>query len=85
MKLVFFLYFTKIGLIHSNLKENLMATTSKTSQSKIISWEEFIKHNSENDCWMCVRGKVYEVTSWIPKHPGGSDPIVFNGVLLLFF
>ena len=51
-----------------------------SSTKKIIVWEEFIKHNTEADCWMSVRGKVYDVTSWIPKHPGGADPIVFNGV-----
>lgn len=61
-----------------------MASTSSVSQTtnnskKIVAWDEFIKHNTETDCWISVRGKVYDVTSWIPKHPGGSDPIVFNG------
>jgi len=30
-------------------------------------------HNSKEDCWVAVDGRVYDVTSWIPKHPGGSD------------
>eukprot|EP01118_Nematostelium_gracile_P009367 TRINITY_DN3148_c0_g1_i1.p1 TRINITY_DN3148_c0_g1~~TRINITY_DN3148_c0_g1_i1.p1 ORF type:complete len:448 (+),score=87.19 TRINITY_DN3148_c0_g1_i1:72-1415(+) len=47
--------------------------------SKNITWDELAKHNVANDCWFVVRGKVYNVTSWIPKHPGGSDTIVLNG------
>jgi fatty acid desaturase/predicted heme/steroid binding protein len=30
-------------------------------------------HNSKEDCWVAVDGRVYDVTSWIPKHPGGED------------
>lgn len=44
-----------------------------------ISWEELGKHNVKGDCWMAVRGKVYDVTSWVEKHPGGEDTIVLNG------
>jgi len=51
----------------------------KTSTAKMISYEELSKHNTINDCWIAVREKVYNVTSWIPDHPGGSDFIVFNG------
>jgi fatty acid desaturase/predicted heme/steroid binding protein len=46
---------------------------------KTIKFEEFCKHNVESDCWMAVRGRVYDVTSWIPKHPGGVDTITLNG------
>eukprot|EP01119_Soliformovum_irregulare_P001521 TRINITY_DN11221_c0_g1_i1.p1 TRINITY_DN11221_c0_g1~~TRINITY_DN11221_c0_g1_i1.p1 ORF type:complete len:458 (+),score=100.47 TRINITY_DN11221_c0_g1_i1:78-1451(+) len=48
-------------------------------QGKKISWEELAKHNVGDDCWMAVRGKVYNVTDWVPKHPGGYDTIVLNG------
>eukprot|EP01114_Cavostelium_apophysatum_P024490 TRINITY_DN959_c0_g1_i1.p1 TRINITY_DN959_c0_g1~~TRINITY_DN959_c0_g1_i1.p1 ORF type:complete len:474 (-),score=90.37 TRINITY_DN959_c0_g1_i1:31-1452(-) len=44
-----------------------------------ISWTELATHNVREDCWFAVRGKVYNVTSWIAKHPGGEDTIVLNG------
>jgi len=51
----------------------------KQNKGKKITWEELHKHNVESDCWLAVRGKVYNVTSWISKHPGGVDTIVLNG------
>ena len=32
-------------------------------------------HNSSTSCWTVVNGNVYDVTSWISKHPGGSSAI----------
>lgn len=57
-----------------------MEPKESKGKKKIVKLEEFIKHNVETDCWVSVRGKVYDVTSWVPKHPGGIDPIVLNGV-----
>jgi len=50
----------------------------ETVTRKIIPLSELFKHNVESDCWIVVRGKVYNVTEWLPKHPGGTDPIAFN-------
>jgi cytochrome b involved in lipid metabolism len=36
------------------------------------SLEEIATHNSENDCWLLIGGKVYDVSAFIPMHPGGS-------------
>lgn len=33
-------------------------------------------HASENDCWSAVNGSVYDLTTWISRHPGGARPIV---------
>lgn len=32
-------------------------------------------HNTSSDCWVAYQGKVYDVTGWIPKHPGGANAI----------
>jgi cytochrome b involved in lipid metabolism len=32
-------------------------------------------HKTQNDCWTVVNGSVYNVTSWISKHPGGAGAI----------
>lgn len=33
-------------------------------------------HNSEDSCWTVVRGNVYDVTNWVPDHPGGRRAIL---------
>ncbi len=40
-----------------------------------ISMEEFSKHNSPKDCWILFENSVYDVTSFLPLHPGGSEKI----------
>jgi len=33
---------------------------------------EVKKHNSADDIWVIISNEVYDLTSWIDKHPGGS-------------
>lgn len=34
------------------------------------------KHNSPSDCWTIIGKGVYNVTSWINRHPGGASRII---------
>ncbi|QLQ81236.1 hypothetical protein HG537_0E05920 [Torulaspora globosa] len=36
-----------------------------------ITVSELRKHNSINDCWIALNGQVYDITSFLQKHPGG--------------
>ncbi len=36
---------------------------------------EVATHNTSANCWTVVSGNVYNVTSWISAHPGGSSSI----------
>lgn len=33
-------------------------------------------HNTKSDCWSVVNGNVYNLTSWIGRHPGGQQEIM---------
>ena len=35
--------------------------------------EEVLQHDKEDDCWLIVDGSVYNVTKWIPRHPGKRE------------
>ncbi len=41
-----------------------------------VSMEELEKHKTVDDCWICVRGKVYNVTHYLDFHPGGVDEMM---------
>ena len=40
--------------------------------------EEVAKHNTRKSAWIIIEKKVYDVTKWIPLHPGGE--IIMKGV-----
>ncbi|GJQ15730.1 hypothetical protein GpartN1_g7521.t1 [Galdieria partita] len=40
-----------------------------------ISMEQVKQHNRKDDAWLVLRGKVYDVTEYIPFHPGGEAEI----------
>jgi cytochrome b involved in lipid metabolism len=45
---------------------------------KKFTMQEVKKHNKKSDAWLVINNKVYNVTNWIDKHPGGK--IIMKGV-----
>lgn len=37
-----------------------------------VTETELSSHDSESNCWIGYEGKVYDVTDWLPKHPGSA-------------
>lgn len=37
---------------------------------------ELSKHCTPEDLWISIQGKVYDVTHWLAKHPGGDLPLL---------
>jgi len=33
-------------------------------------------HKDRASCWSAINGNVYDLTSWVPKHPGGEQAIL---------
>ncbi len=52
------------------------ASASGASAAKTFTMAEVATHNSQQDCWAVVDGNVYNLTSWISRHPGGPDKII---------
>ncbi|XP_022997294.1 cytochrome b5 [Cucurbita maxima] len=46
------------------------------SISALYSIEEISRHSSNDDCWIIIDGKVYDLTSYLDEHPGGDDVII---------
>jgi cytochrome b involved in lipid metabolism len=64
--------------ISASQAEELPAATEPTPGATAdsgISVAEVQKHNTATDCWSVVNGDVYDLTSYISKHKGGSAVI----------
>lgn len=61
---------------YENIQNTQETTQNSVNSQATITLSELEAHNSENDCWIAFERKVYDVTSWIPKHPGGPDKII---------
>lgn len=44
--------------------------------AKTYSLQDVAQHKDASSCWTVVSGKVYDVTSWIARHPGGERAIL---------
>jgi L-lactate dehydrogenase (cytochrome) len=41
-----------------------------------ISKEDVEQHSTADNCWIVVRGFVYDVTVFLDEHPGGKEIIL---------
>lgn len=61
--------------------EALNSTASTDTSSQTIgnattySRAEVAKHSKPSDCWTVINNKVYNLTKWIDRHPGGPGVI----------
>ncbi len=51
-------------------------TPSETSVVTGITLSEVATHNSATSCYVAISGSVYDVTSFVNKHPGGPSRIL---------
>jgi cytochrome b involved in lipid metabolism len=45
------------------------------STENMFSMTEVQAHKTPADCWSAINGLVYDLTTWINRHPGGTKPI----------
>ena len=55
----------------SKLEVEVEETTLGGSTKKTFTLGEVKKHNKKKDAWTIIENKVYDITTWIPTHPGG--------------
>lgn len=49
--------------------------TEREAPMPIFYWEEIEKHNQRTDKWLVIDRKVYNITKWASRHPGGQRVI----------
>lgn len=57
------------------IQNNPPSNVGLPAQNEKISLSELSAHNSKGDCWVSYKRQVYDITSWLPIHPGSSAAI----------
>ncbi|KAJ0989463.1 hypothetical protein J5N97_007819 [Dioscorea zingiberensis] len=45
-------------------------------ESKVFTLADVSNHNTAQDCWLIIDGKVYDVTKFLEDHPGGDEVLL---------
>ena len=43
-----------------------------SNEMRSVTMQEVAQHNKAGDCWMVLQGKVFDVTDYVKRHPGGK-------------
>ena len=46
-----------------------------THSRRFFTWEEIQEHDKKDDSWIVIHGKVYNISNFMKKHPGGGRVI----------
>lgn len=56
-----------------SMNESVVTPTESTGAT--VTADVVAQHNTQASCWIVYGGKVYDVTAFLPLHPGGTDTI----------
>lgn len=59
-----------INEINDNFIEESSSESGQMQNETGITKEEVSLHGTKGDCWLVIHGQVYDVTEFIPTHPG---------------
>ncbi|CAK1586942.1 unnamed protein product [Parnassius mnemosyne] len=50
--------------------------TGVGGRMRIVGPAELKKHCTKDDAWLAIRGRVYNITHYLPYHPGGAEELM---------
>jgi len=77
----FWLLLTVFGLLFLvGCTKQVSVENQETPEAKISTEQDVLSlvasHVDATSCWTVIDGNVYDLTSWIGKHPGGDKAIL---------
>jgi len=74
--------YTRRGALWIGEKTEKVDTRRKKGRGEMtrpkspLTGVEVAKHSSKDNCWVIVHGRAYDVTDFLPEHPGGMKIIL---------
>jgi cytochrome b involved in lipid metabolism len=62
-----------LNFTQSQEVENYNGAEQPIDEEKIYTETEVARHNTPEDCWTIINEKVYDISPYISRHPGGSE------------
>ena len=56
--------------------EPAASSLAGSSSENSFTLGQIVEHGDATSCWTTIEGKVYDLTEYIEKHPGGSKSIL---------
>ena len=50
-------------------------TPNEESTTAGVTRTQLASHKTQADCWIAYKGVVYDITAWLPRHPGSAAAI----------
>lgn len=63
-----------------NRSDTTEPATSTGRTDTVYTLEDVKVHDSKSSCWTIISGSVYDITNYIPRHPGGDEILRACGV-----
>lgn len=63
---------TKRESASSEQRRTASAHSKQSTWYSKLTWDEIARHNEQDDCWIVIKNKVYDVSEFGNVHPGGS-------------
>lgn len=67
---------TSMNLSKTNDGGAVINQSNNTLTGNIVTAQELAKHDNGDDCWVGYDGKVYDITNFLPQHPGTASRII---------
>ncbi|OUS47868.1 cytochrome b5 [Ostreococcus tauri] len=64
--------YSQMDWLRRSKRERVDGGVGDVDTRRTISLEELRRHNTRNDCWIGLRGRVYNLTAYVEYHPGGA-------------
>lgn len=68
------------GIVLATRPTPIAKNGSSVKSSQTFDMDTVAKHNSRSDCWTVINGKVYDITPYVRRHPGGSEIVRACGI-----